>query len=178
MKGGLTLHRSYLAEPRRKETRAMVVQMRMIIFVILGLLSLCLAPALAQVSSPDLVVQAQKEGRVTWYTTVSSPESKQFMDMFEKQYPFIKIDLLRSGSGALVNRVISEYAAKNYAADVLHAMSTRGGFTVLKQKNILGRYESPEHQYLPAELRDKKGYWGSTFQNTSVLASTTRNGHA
>src|SRR4029453_14106182 len=107
MKGGLNLHRPYLAEPRRKETRAMVVQMRMIIFVILGLLSLCLAPVLAQVSSPDLVAQAKKEGGVTWYTTVSIPESKQFIDMFEKQYPFIKVDLLRSGSGALVNRVIT-----------------------------------------------------------------------
>ena len=81
------------------------------IFAILGLLSFCHAPVLAQVSAPDLVAQAKKEGRVTWYTTVSIPESKQFVDMFEKQYPFIKVDLLRSGSGALVNRVISEYGA-------------------------------------------------------------------
>ena len=153
----------------------MVVHTRMIVFAILGLLSLCHVPALAQVSSPDLVAQAKKEGRVVWYTTVSIPESKQFMDMFEKQYPFIKVDLLRSGSGALVNRIVSEYAAKNYAADVLHGMSTRGGFTVLKQKNILGRYESPEHQYLPTELKDKNGYWGSTFQNTFVLAYNKRN---
>ena len=54
-------------------------------------------------------------------------------------------------------------------------MSTRGGFTVLKQKNILGRYESPEHQYLPTELKDKSGYWASTFQNTFVLAYNKRN---
>ena len=152
----------------------MAIHIRMIIFAILAILALGLAPAMAQVGT-DLVAQAKKEGRVTWYTTVSIPESKQFMDMFEKQYPFIKVDLLRSGSGALVNRVVSEYAAKNYAADVLHGMSTRGGFTVLKQKNILGRYESPEHKYLPAELRDKNGYWGSTFQNTFVLAYNKRN---
>jgi iron(III) transport system substrate-binding protein len=54
-------------------------------------------------------------------------------------------------------------------------MSTRGGFTVLKQRNIVGRYESPEHKYLPAELRDKGGYWASTFQNTFVLAYNKRN---
>src|SRR6059036_3339038 len=127
----------------------MTIHIRMIMFAILAILKLCLGPAMAQVGIPDIVAQAKKEGRVTWYTTVSIPESKQFMDMFEKQYPFIKVDLLRSGSGALVNRVVSEYAAKNYAADVLHGMSTRGGFTVLKQRNILGRYESPEHKYLP-----------------------------
>ena len=78
------------------------------------------APAIAQVANPELLAQAKKEGRVTWYTTVSIPESKQFMDMFEKQYPFIKVDLLRSGSGPLVNRIVSDYAAKTYAADVLH----------------------------------------------------------
>jgi len=129
----------------------------------------------AQTANPDLIAQAKKEGRVTWYTTVSIPESKQFMDMFEKQYPFIKVDLLRSGSGPLVNRIVSEYAARNYAADVLHGMSSRGGFTVLKQRNIIGRYESPERKFYSAELKDKEGYWSSTFQNTFVLAYNKRN---
>ena len=53
----------------------------------------------AQVANPDLVAQAKKEGRVVWYTTVSIPESKQLIDLFERQYPFIKVDLLRSGPG-------------------------------------------------------------------------------
>lgn len=131
--------------------------------------------ARSQVTNPDLIAQAKKEGRVAWYTTVSIPESKQLMDIFEKQYPFIKVDLLRSGSGPLVNRIVTEYAAKNYSADVLHGMSSRGAYTILKQRNILGRYESPEHKYLPADMKDKAGYWASTFQNTFVLAYNTRN---
>jgi len=143
------------------------------LFAIVALL--LTAPALAQTANSDLLALEKKEGRVTWYTTVSIPESKQFMDMFEKQYPFIKVDLLRSGSGPLVNRIVGEYAAKNYAADVLHGMSSRGGFTVLKQRNILGRYESPERKYFPAELKDKDGYWASTFLNTFVLAYNKRN---
>ena len=133
------------------------------------------ALAMAQVANPDLIAQAKKEGRVVWYTTVSIPESKQFADMFEKQYPFIKVDLLRSGSGPLVNRIVSEYAAKNYAADVLHGMTSRGGFTVLRQRSIIGRYESPERKYYSPDLKDKDGYWSSTFQNTFVLAYNKRN---
>ena len=130
-----------------------------------SVMGFCLVSAAqAQTAAPDLIAQAKKEGRVTWYTTVSIPESKQFIDMFEKQYPFIKVDLLRSGSGPLVNRIVSEYAAKNYAADVLHGMSSRGGFTVLKQRNIIGRYDSPERKYYPADLKDKDGYWSSTFK--------------
>ena len=131
--------------------------------------------ALGQGSNLDLIAQAKQEGRVTWYTTVSIPESKQLMDIFEKQYPFIKVDLLRSGSGPLVNRIVNEYAAKNYSADVLHGMSSRGAYTILKQKNILARYESPEHKYLPGDMKDKAGYWASTFQNTFVLVYNTRN---
>ena len=132
-----------------------------------------LAPA--QVANPDLLAQAKKEGRVVWYTTVSIPESKLFIDMFEKQYPFIKVDLLRSGAGALINRVTSEYAARTYAADVLQGLSSRGGLSLLKKREILGRYESPEFRNYPAEFRDKAGYWGSTFQNTFVLAYNSRN---
>src|SRR6266545_2479064 len=131
------------------------IRMRLSIFLMAVLLINC-SLAYAQGSNPELIAQAKKEGRVTWYTTVSIPESKQFMDMFEKQYPFIKVDLLRSGSGPLVNRIVSEYAARNYAADVLHGMSSRGGFTVLKQRNIIGRYESPERKYYPAELKIRK----------------------
>jgi iron(III) transport system substrate-binding protein len=131
--------------------------------------------ALSQVGNPDLIAQAKKEGRVVWYTTVSIPESKQFVDMFEKQYPFIKVDLLRSGSGALVNRIVSEYAAKNYSVDVMQGTSSRGGFTALKQRNIIGRYESPEHKFLAPELKDKNGYWASSFLNSFVLAYNKRN---
>ena len=60
---------------------------------ILAILTLGYAPSSAQVANPDLIAQAKKEGRVAWYTTVAIPEAKQLIDMFEKQYPFIKVDL-------------------------------------------------------------------------------------
>ena len=126
-------------------------------------------------TNPELIAQAKKEGRVTWYTTVSIPECKQLIDLFETQYPFLKVDLLRSGAGALVNRVVSEYAARNYSADVLQGTASRGGLTLLKKREIIARYESPEFKYLPDEFKDKAGYWGSTYQNTFVLAYNKRN---
>jgi iron(III) transport system substrate-binding protein len=149
--------------------------MRRFLLAVVSVLIFSYAGDAAQAAAPDPLAQAKKEGRVTWYTTVSIPESKQLIDLFEKQYPFLKVDLLRSGSGALVNRVMSEYAARNYAADILQGTSTRGGFTLLKSKNILGRYESPEARSLAPEMKDKNGYWASTFQNTFVLAYNKRN---
>jgi iron(III) transport system substrate-binding protein len=148
--------------------------MRWMAFLLPGILLLYSAPLEAQVGDPDLVAQAKKEGRVAWYTTVSIPESQQFAGLFQQQFPFITVDIIRSGSGALVNRIISEYNANKYLVDVLQGFSSRGGYMALKQKNILGRYESPQYKYLPSDLRDPAGYWGSHFQNTFVVAYNTR----
>ena len=93
---------------------------------------------------------------------------------FERPYPFIKV-ICTLGGGGVVNRVVSRSAARTYAADVLQGTASRGGLSLLKKREILGRYESPEFKYLPADLRDKAGYWGSTFQNTFVLAYNKRN---
>ncbi len=146
----------------------------MIILPIIALVLLCCAFAIAQVVSPDLVAQAKREGRVTWYTTVSIPESKQFAEMFEKQFPFIKVDFLRSGAGALVNLTLSEYGARNYAADVLQGVTSRDGLRALKQKDVLGRYESPEYKFLSNELKDRSSYWAAASLNTFVLAYNKR----
>ncbi len=145
-------------------------------FIVLSAIALLsLRQAAAQTANPDLLAQAKREGRVTWYTTVSIPEAKTFTDMFEKLYPFIRVDLFRSGTGALVNRVVSEYSARNYSADVLQGVASRGGLTLLKKREIITRYESPEFKYLAGDLKDPQGYWGSTYLNTFVLAYNTRN---
>jgi iron(III) transport system substrate-binding protein len=148
--------------------------MRWITILLPAVLLLCFAPVEAQLVNPDLIAQAKKEGRVAWYTTVSIPESQEFAALFQKQNPFIKVDIIRTGSSALVNRIITEYNAKKYLVDVLQGFSSRGGYGALKQRGILGRYESPEYKYLPPDLRDPAGYWGSQYQNTFVLAYNTR----
>jgi ABC-type Fe3+ transport system substrate-binding protein len=128
----------------------------------------------AQVPTSELIAQAKKEGRVAWYTTVSIPESQEFAALFQKQFPFLKVDIIRTGSSALVNRMISEHNAGKYLVDVLQGFSSRGGYSAVKERQILGRYHSPEYKFLPRELKNSDGYWGSHFQNTFVLAYNTR----
>lgn len=130
--------------------------------------------AIAQVANPELIAQAKKEGRVAWYTTVSIPESQEFSALFQQQFPSIQVDIIRSGSGAIVNRIVSEYNANKHLVDVVQGFSSRGGYGALKQRGILAQYKSPEHKFLPSDLRDPAGYWGSHFQNTFVLAYNTR----
>ena len=73
----------------------------------LATLALCAFASLAraQVGNPELVAQAKKEGGLMWYTTISIPEAKEFADAFEKLFPFVKVEIFRSGAGAVANRV-------------------------------------------------------------------------
>lgn len=144
--------------------------LRLAAFALLGFASL----AHAQVGNPELVAQAKKEGRLVWYTTLSVPEAKQFAGIFESRFPFVKVEIFRSGAGAIANRIFSEYGAKSYRFDIVQGISSRGVIPALKRKEIIGRYESPEYKPLPADLKDREGYWGAMYVNTIVLAYNTR----
>jgi len=139
-------------------------------FALCGLASL----AQAQVGNSELVAQAKKEGGLVWYTTISIPEAKEFADAFEKQFPFVKVEIFRSGAGAVANRVASEYAAKTYKFDIVQGISSRGVLPAFKRKEIIGRYNSPEYKFVASDLKDKEGYWSAMNVNTLVLAYNTR----
>jgi ABC-type Fe3+ transport system substrate-binding protein len=128
----------------------------------------------AQTPNTDPVNQAKKEGALVWYTTISIPEAKEFADAFEKQYPPIKVDIFRSGAGAVANRVASEYNARNFNFDVVQGISSRGVMPAFRRKEIIGRYISPEFKFVAADLKDKDGYWTAMNVNTLVLAYNTR----
>jgi iron(III) transport system substrate-binding protein len=130
--------------------------------------------ARAQLGNPELIAQAKKEGALVWYTTLSVPEAKEFVEVFEKRFPFIKVEIFRSGAGAIANRIASEYTARNYRFDIVQGISSRGVIPAFKRKGILGKYDSPEYQSVASDLRDKEGYWSSMYVNTIVLAYNTR----
>jgi len=137
-------------------------------------LLICLSPAHAQNTGPDLVAQARKEGALVWYTTLSVPEANEFSAAFEKLYPFIRIEIFRSGAGAIANRIFSEYAAKNYRFDVVQGISSRGVIPAFRRRGIIAAYPSPEYKFVASDLKDKDGYWSAMYVNTIVLAYNTR----
>ena len=93
---------------------------------------------LAQATSPDLIAQAKKEGRVTWYTTVSIPEAKQLIDMFEKQYPFIKVDLLRSGSG--FTRLLKSCTSSDWLCSSAPPCCSTSDYSACRARFVLRRW--------------------------------------
>ena len=83
-----------------------------------------------------LLEGAKKEGQLTFYTSntwVAGPVSQEF----EKKYPFIKANVWRSDSKALLKRLTEEHAAGKYLADVVETSPEY--VTLLVQGNLAAR---------------------------------------
>lgn len=88
-----------------------------------------------------LLEGAKKEGQLTFYTSntwVAGPVSQEF----EKKYPFIKANVWRSDSKALLKRLTEEHAAGKYLADVVETSPEY--VTLLVRSNLLQDHFSPE----------------------------------
>jgi iron(III) transport system substrate-binding protein len=79
-------------------------------------------PALAADSyepPADLVAAAKKEGRCVMYTASFTEPEQEFAEYFNKRFPFVKIELIRSSGGQLITRVRTEAAAGKLVADIV-----------------------------------------------------------
>jgi len=119
-----------------------------------------------------LIEGAKKERRLVHWTTMTLSQSKQVVDAFQKKYPFIEMDLFRTGGDALLNKIFTEERAGMHVWDVL---LTRGDmFLPLMKRKLLASYRSPETKKIPADLFDKNGYWTGYYVNPYTLGYNTR----
>jgi iron(III) transport system substrate-binding protein len=119
---------------------------------------------------PNLIQAARREGRVVWYTVAG--ESQQLAQEFEKKYPFVKVEVVRSTVYPLLNRIFNEARAGNHLFDVVRQSTLT--FAQLIQKGLVQPYESAEREGYNAGWKDKQGYWTSTEDNYFVLGYNTR----
>ncbi len=133
-----------------------------------------LFPTLAQSqSNPNskLIDEAKKEGALMYYTTMTVSQSKQVVDRFEKKYPFIKVELFRTGGGPLLNKIQTEARGGLYAWDVV---TGRGEMLLpLMENKLLAPYRSPESKMIENDLVDNDGYWAAYYVNPYVLGYNT-----
>ena len=121
---------------------------------------------------PALIEAAKKEGELVYYTTMTLSQSKKVVDKFEKRYPFIKVELFRTGGGPLLNKILTEARGGRYAWDVV---SGRGEMVLpFMENNLLAAYRSPESRKMGADLVDKEGYWTAYYVNPYALGYNTR----
>ncbi|MBI3058851.1 MAG: extracellular solute-binding protein [Deltaproteobacteria bacterium] len=120
---------------------------------------------------PALIEAAKKEGELVYFTTMTLSQSKKVVDKFEKKYPFVKVDLFRTGGGPLLNKIQTEARGGRYAWDVV---SGRGEMVLpLMNAKFLAPYRSPESKTIEEDLVDNEGYWTAYYVNPYVLGFNT-----
>src|SRR5262245_62553610 len=103
---------------------------------------------------------AKKEGKVVWYTSLVLPSAEKVAKLFEAAYPGIKVEVHRTGSQRILQRVMQELQANIKNVDVVHT-SDAGHFVLLKDKKLLAKYTPAGVDGFPAGFKDKDGYaWG------------------
>jgi iron(III) transport system substrate-binding protein len=138
-----------------------------IVIVALFVIFLITAPALSQTSKPSsaadlasysgsdrerlLIEGAKREGKVVWYTTLAADQNKQIANAFETKYSGVKVETYRTGSSALVQRVLTEAKARRHFVDAIE--TTLPGLLNFRENQLLLPYTSP---YLTAYPEDSK----------------------
>lgn len=68
---------------------------------------------------PELASKATSEGELTYYASTNPVLSKKLVELFNKRYPGIKVNVVRLASGPLGRRYASEAEAGDPVADIL-----------------------------------------------------------
>jgi len=127
------------------------------------------APARSQsVHLSPLVEGAKKEGRLVWYTAMSSRDAKPILDAFIKTYPFVETEFVDITSPRLIRRVNIEALAGKRLFDVASA----NNLVAIAEKLL--PYFSQEADGIPKDFKDAKGRWTGYDHNYYVLAYNTK----
>jgi iron(III) transport system substrate-binding protein len=122
-----------------------------------------------------LVNGARKEGTVTWYVAMNRAYAQDLINAFEAQYPFVKVNALTGGGGALLNKVLTEYRARSYLYDVFNTRSMT--INTLKKAGAIMRYRSPYRNQLRDSFYDKEGFLNGIFATPLVFIFNTKMVH-
>jgi iron(III) transport system substrate-binding protein len=135
--------------------------------LLLGLWAGSTSVSLAQDAA--LVQAARKEGKVVWYTSLALPSSTAIAHAFRTKYTGIEVEVHRTGSQRVLQRVMQEAGAGIKNADVIHT-SDAGHFELFKDKGIIVKYTPKGAEVFPAGFKDKDGFYYGMRATLSVIA--------
>jgi iron(III) transport system substrate-binding protein len=126
--------------------------------------------------TPALIEAARKEAKVVFYSSMDLPVGEKLGKAFEAKYPGIAVQIERSGSERLFQRVAQEFGSGIRAADIINS-SDASHFITWKKDNWLAPFVSEDiAQHFLSEFRDPDGmsatsriYLSSIAYNTSLV---------
>ena len=124
--------------------------------------------------TPQLIEAAKKEGKVVLYSSMDLPVGEKLGKAFETQYPGVAVQIERSGSERLFQRVAQEYSSNIHAVDVINS-SDASHFIPWKKDGWLAPFVSDDiAKYFPADYRDPDGMFATSRIWLSSIAYNTK----
>lgn len=108
-----------------------------------------------------LVENARKEGMITLYAATNLRDTQEIVAAFNKHYPLLKVEFSSLGAPGVLNKILTEYRAGVYNADVV--ILTGNYAAELIDKKIVARYKSPMVSFLRKGFVDAEGYWPGVY---------------
>jgi iron(III) transport system substrate-binding protein len=123
--------------------------------------------------TPELVEAARREATVILYSSMDLPVGEKLGKAFEAQYPGIAVQIERSGSERLFQRVAQEFASGIHSADVINS-SDASHFISWKKDNLLAPFVSDDiAKYFSDQYRDPDGLFATSRIWLSSIAYNT-----
>jgi iron(III) transport system substrate-binding protein len=134
--------------------------------------ALAAAPAPYEVT-PKLVAAAEAEKKVVFYTATDVAVAEKLAERFQTLYPGITVQVERSGSERVFQRIGQEYSTGIHNADVIET-SDAVNFVYFKRQGWLEpMVPKVVAEKWPAIDRDADGYYAAYRAQLSVMAYNT-----
>jgi iron(III) transport system substrate-binding protein len=124
--------------------------------------------------TPDVLEAAKREGKVSFYTSVDVEVAEKVKAAFQAKYPGIDVQVERSGSERIFQRLGQEYGSGIHNADVV-STSDAAHYIIWKRQNWLAAYvpEDVAKHFAPEHV-DPDGQYATFRASLSVIGYNTK----
>jgi iron(III) transport system substrate-binding protein len=119
----------------------------------------------------QLVEKAKAEGEVAFYSSLQAQQIDPFVRVFQKRYPFIRVNPYRVSGNRQVIKIQTEMNAGNHLFDVTNGSAEQAA--AIKKMGAIDPYFSPQRDSYNAPNKDKDGYFTSLYVIPIVLGYNT-----
>ncbi|MDH2387151.1 substrate-binding domain-containing protein [Bradyrhizobium sp. CER78] len=123
--------------------------------------------------TPDLVAAATKEGKLVFYSSMDLPVGEKLGKAFEAAYPGITVQIERSGSERLFQRVAQEFDSNIHAADIVNSADASHFIPWKKSGWLMPFVPEDVAKHIPDNYRDPDGMAVTTRLWLSSIAYNT-----
>ena len=115
---------------------------------------------------------AKREGEVVWYTSFQTDDANRFIQLFEKRYPFVKVNLVRLTSERVLQRYLMEFQGNTFLADIVDTNDFQ--MELPRRKGTLQPYYTPSVERFDKRFLQPQGYWVASRLTMIVNGFNTR----